>query len=131
MIDQDKPENRVAAIIIACAIEVHRTLGGPGLLERIYEEALMLELIRRGLRVERQRPVPVVYKGTTLDAPLVLDMVVEDLVVVENKATTVHNDIFESQLLTYLRVTGLRLGLLINFGERRVADGIHRVVNGL
>ena len=58
-------------------------------------------------------------------------MVVEDLVVVENKATTVHNDIFESQLLTYLRVTGLRLGLLINFGERRVADGIHRVVNGL
>jgi len=131
MIDQEKPENRIAAIIIACAIEVHRTLGGPGLLERIYEEALMLELIRRGLRVERQEHVPVVYKGTALGAPLVLDMVVENLVVVENKATTMHNDIFESQLLTYLRVSGLRLGLLVNFGEKRVADGVHRVVNGL
>ena len=131
MIDQNLPENRIAAIIIACAIEAHRTLGGPGLLERIYEEALMLELVRRGLRVERQKHVPVVYKGTTLDAPLVLDMVVEDLVVVENKATTAYNELFQSQLLTYLRVSGLKLGLLVNFGEKRVADGIHRVVNGL
>ena len=131
MIDQEKPENRIAAIIIACAIDVHRTLGGPGLLERVYEETLMLELIRRGLRVERQKPVPVLYKGTTLDCPLVLDMVVEDMVVIENKATTAHNGIFESQLPTYLRVSGLKRGLLVNFGEKRVADGIHRVVNGL
>jgi GxxExxY protein len=91
----------------------------------------MLELVRRGLRVDRQKHVPVLYKGTMLDAPLVLDMVVEDLVVVENKATTSYSELFQSQLLTYLRVSGLKLGLLVNFGEKRVADGIHRVVNSL
>jgi GxxExxY protein len=124
-------ENEVATQIVAAAVEVHRTLGGPGLLEGIYEEALAWELAQRGLRVERQAPVPVLYKGLQLGTPLRLDMLVEELVVVEVKATTAYSALFESQALTYLRLSNLKLALVINFGERRVKDGIHRVVNGL
>ena len=124
-------ENEIAKIIVDAAIEVHRQLGGPGLLEDIYEEALAEELRLRGLRVERQLPVPIVYKGRTLRTPLRLDMKVEGLVLVDNKAVTQWNSIFEAQMLTYLRLTGLKLGLVINFGEQYVKNGIHRVVNGL
>jgi GxxExxY protein len=124
-------ENEISQIIVDAAIEVHRTLGGPGLLEDIYEEALSEELRLRGLRVERQLPVPVVYKGRTLRHPLRLDLRVERLVLVDNKAVVEWNSIFEAQMLTYLRLTGLKLGLVINFGERYVKNGIHRIVNGL
>ena len=124
-------ENEIAKIIVDAAIEVHRELGGPGLLEDIYEEALAEELRLRGLRVERQLPVPVVYKGRTLRTPLRLDMKVEGIVLVDNKAVTAWNSIFEAQMLTYLRLNQLKLGLVINFGERYVKNGIHRVVNGL
>jgi GxxExxY protein len=124
-------ENEISKHIVECAIEVHRTLGGPGLLEDVYEEALAWELTQRGLRVERQVITPIVYKGRTLGTPLRLDMLVEGLVIVENKATTAYNSIFESQALTYLRLRNLKLALVINFGERYVKDGIHRVVNGL
>ena len=124
-------ENEIAKIIVDAAIEVHRQLGGPGLLEDIYEEALAEELRLRGLRVERQLPVPVVYKGRTLRTPLRLDMKVEGLVLVDNKAVIQWNSIYEAQMLTYLRLTGLRLGLVINFGEQYVKNGIHRVANGL
>ena len=124
-------ENEISKHIVECAIEVHRTLGGPGLLEDIYEEALAWELMQRGLRVERQVITPIVYKGRTLGTPLRLDMLVEGLVIVENKAITAYNSIFESQALTYLRLRNLKLALVINFGERYVKDGIHRVVNGL
>ena len=127
----EKRENHIAGIIVECAIEVHRTLGGPGLLESVYEEALEWELNHRGIQVQRQVTLPVVYKGTTLRGPLMIDMVVENLVIVENKATTHYNEIFECQTLTYLRLTGMKLGLVINFGERLVKDGIHRVVNNL
>jgi GxxExxY protein len=124
-------ENQISAIILDAAIEVHRTLGGPGLLESVYQEALAYELSKRGLSVEREKIVPIVYKGQTLANPLRLDLLVDGLVIVETKATSQYNDIFEAQLLTYLRLTGLKLGLVINFGEKKVKDGLHRVVNGL
>lgn len=118
-------------MVYECAIEAHRTLGGPGLLEGVYEEALAWELEKRGLRVQRQVQVPVVYKGQSLGTPMRLDLLVEGIVVVECKATTEYNAVFEAQVLTYLRMAGLKLGLAINFGEKFVKDGIHRVVNGL
>jgi GxxExxY protein len=124
-------ENEISRIIVSAAIEVHRELGGPGLLEDVYEEALEEELKLRGLRVERQLPVRIVYKGRTLRKPLRLDMKVENLVLVDNKAVTEWNPVFEAQMLTYLRLTGLKLGLVINFGERYVKNGIYRIVNGL
>ncbi len=124
-------ENEISRIIVECAIEVHRTLGGPGLLESVYEEALVWELQQRGLSVQRQVSLPISYKGQTLTSPLKIDLIVGGLVIVECKATTQYNDIFKAQLLTYLRLTGLRLGLVVNFGERLVKNGIHRVVNGL
>ena len=124
-------ENEISKVIVDAAIEVHRELGGPGLLESVYEEALVEELTRRGLRVERQLQVPIIYKGKQLASPLRLDLKVNGLVLVDNKAVTDWNPIFEAQMLTYLRLTGLKLGLVINFGERYVKNGIHRVVNGL
>jgi GxxExxY protein len=124
-------ENEISRVIVLSAIEVHRTLGGPGLLESVYEEALVYELALRGLLVERQVEVPIYYKGVLLAHPLRLDIRVEHKVLVECKAQTNYNPITENQLLTYLRLTNLRLGLVINFGERYVRDGIHRVVNDL
>jgi GxxExxY protein len=123
--------NEISKIIVEAAIEVHRTLGGPGLLEGVYEEALVHELELRGLQVRRQLKVPITYKGVRLSSPLRLDLLVNDLVIVDVKAVTQYNSIFEAQVLTYLRLTGKRLGMVINFGEWRVADGIHRVVNNL
>jgi GxxExxY protein len=124
-------ENEISKTILDAAIDVHRTLGGPGLLESVYEEALAWELERRGLNVERQKLVPIEYKGQTLGTPLRLDLLVDDKVIVECKATTDYNPIFEVQILTYLRLTGLKLGLVINFGERLVKNGFRRVVNKL
>jgi len=124
-------ENEISKIIIDGAIEVHRTLGGPGLLESVYEEALTWELVDRSLQVRRQVSLPIRYKGHSLGSPLRIDIIVDDLVLVECKATTRHDEIFESQMLTYLRLSGLKLGLVINFGNKLVKDGIHRVVNGL
>jgi len=124
-------ENDISQIVIQLAIEVHRTLGGPGLLESIYEQALVWELNRKGLRIRQQSEIPVRYKGILLPVPLRLDLIVENIVIVECKATMEHHSIFESQLLTYLRVTGLHLGMLVNFGFPIVSRGISRVVNQL
>ena len=124
-------ENDVSGIIVDRAIEVHRTLGGPGLLESIYEEALAWELLQLNLKVARQDPLPILYKGNRLATPLRMDLVVQDLVIVECKSLAKYHPIFEVQLLTYLRLTGIKLGLVINFGEQFVRNGIHRVVNGL
>ena len=124
-------ENQISKYIIDAAIEVHRTLGGPGLLERVYEQALVWELQRAGLLVERQLTVPIVYKGKTLADPLRLDILVEKKVIVENKATTNYNPIFEVQARTYLRLLNLKLAMVINFGEKYVKDGVHRVINGV
>jgi len=124
-------ENEISEIIVDAAIEVHRTLGGPGLLESVYEEALTWELQHRGLKVDRQVLVPIHYKGRELGNPLRLDLLVESKVIVEVKATTEFNRVYLAQALTYLRLTGLKLALVINFGERYVKNGIHRVVNKL
>lgn len=124
-------EDEISYRIIGAAIEVHRALGGPGLLESVYEEALVWELMDKGLCVERQLEVPIQYKGRRLASPLRVDLLVEKLVIVENKAVVTYNPIFEAQTLTYLRLMNLRLGLVINFGEKFVKRGIHRVVNGL
>jgi len=124
-------EDRVSRVVVDGAIEVHRALGGAGLLESIYEEALVEELLSRGLAVERQKAVPVVYKQKRLSNDLRLDLLIENLVIVECKATATYNPIYEAQALTYLRLLSLKLALVINFGERLVKDGIHRVVNGL
>jgi GxxExxY protein len=122
-------DNQVTAEIVDAAIEVHRTLGGPGLLESVYEEALSFELRLRHLFVERQKEVAIIYKGQHIATPLRLDMLISQRIIVEGKATIAYNNIFESQLLTYLRLTNLKYGLVINFGEKYVKNGIHRVVN--
>ena len=101
------------------------------MLESVYEEALLWELRRFGLSVERQKPVPLVYKGERLSTDLRLDLLVEGKVLVECKASKDDNPLFEAQALTYLRLSGVRLALVINFGKRLVKDGIHRVANGL
>lgn len=129
--DAQYVENVISRLIVKCAIEVHRNLGGPGLLESVYEEALAWELHHQGLNVERQMSLPISYKGQILSSPLRVDMVVAGKVIIECKSVAAYNPIFEAQTLTYLRLTGLKLGLVINFGEKYVSHGIHRVVNGL
>ncbi len=124
-------ENELSKVIIGAAIEVHRELGGAGLLEDVYEEALCHELESRGIGVDRQVTVPIVYKGKRLRKPLTMDVLVDDKVVVETKAVETFNPIVGAQLLTYLRLTSKKRGLVINFGEQRVSNGIHRVVNDL
>lgn len=124
-------ENDLSRVIVECAIEVHRTLGGPGLLESVYEEVLLWELEQRGLRVQRQMSLPIPYKDHILASPLRIDLIVNNSVIVECKATAQHSPLFEAQTLTYLRLTGLKLGMVINFGERLVKDGIRRVANDL
>ena len=124
-------ENEISAQILDAAIAVHNAIGGPGVLESYYEAALACELRIRGLKVETQRPVQVVYKGRTIGEPYRLDMLVEDKVIIECKATEKNNPIFASQVLTYLRLTNLRLGIVINFGQKRIKDGWTRVANNL
>ncbi len=124
-------ENELSRIIYESSIEAHRTLGGPGLLESVYEEALAWKLQQAGIKVGRQIAVPIQYKNNTLATPLKLDLLVGDKVIVECKAAHQIHEVYKAQLLTYLRLTGLKLGLLINFGSVRVKDGISRVVKGL
>ena len=124
-------ENEITGKVVDAAIEVHRTLGGPGLLESVYEEALAYELRHRGLTVERQKAVPITYKGKRLATDLRVDLIVGRRVVVECKAASQYHPVFDAQALTYLRLLDLRVAMVINFGEELVKDGIHRVVNRL
>jgi GxxExxY protein len=124
-------ENDLSHVIIGAAIEVHRELGGPGLLESLYEEALKFELESQGLKAERQIEVPIFYKGNQLSKVFRIDLLVNDLVLVECKATEEDHDIYRSQCLTYLKLTDKRLGLVINFGQKLLKNGVHRVVNQL
>jgi GxxExxY protein len=115
--------------IISAAIEVHRLLGGPGLLEGVYESALCHELFLRGVESKRQLPIPVLYKGAPVRDPFFLDILVENQVIIEVKASGKDFPYYQIQLYTHLRLSGLKLGLLINFGKENVRDGISRVVN--
>ncbi|MGI6079188.1 MAG: GxxExxY protein [Lentisphaerae bacterium] len=117
--------NRITEQVIGAAIEVHRALG-PGLLESAYEECLCRELSLREIPFERQRPLPVEYKGTRLDCGYRLDLLVMGTVVVEIKAVEAIEPIHEAQLLTYLKLGGWKLGLLINFNVPVLKDGIRR-----
>ena len=121
--------NKVTEAIIGAAIEVHRTLG-PGLLESTYEECLCHELRLRGIPFERQRPLPVTYKGLDLECGYRLDLLVHDAVVVEIKAVEALQPIHEAQLLTYLKLGGWTVGLLINFNVPFLKNGIRRRVLG-
>ncbi|MBN1475603.1 GxxExxY protein [Candidatus Sumerlaeota bacterium] len=120
--------NDITEAIIGAAIRVHRALG-PGLLESAYEACLAHELIKAGLKVERQLSVPVIYDGVTIDCGFRADLVVQDQVVVELKAKEQINPVDLVQLLSYLRLMNLEVGLLINFHEKMLRDGIRRVVN--
>lgn len=124
-------ENDLSGRVVDAAIEVHRTLGGPGLLESVYEEALAYELGLIGLNVERQKEIPVFYKGAHLNTRFRLDLLVENKVIVECKATREDHQVFAVQALTYLRLLDLKLALVINFGKPLLKDGIHRIVNDL
>lgn len=123
-----KRSDELSNLIIGGAIEVHRVLG-PGLLESAYEECLCQELSLKGISFERQKPLPVIYKGIHLDCGYRLDILVEKLVILELKAVEKIEPIHEAQLLTYLKLSGLWPGLLINFNVSVLRDGIKRVVN--
>ena len=122
--------NELSSKIIGAAIEVHKILG-PGLLESTYEECLYHELTLQGLSFEKQKPLPVKYKGNLLDCGYRLDIVVENEIVVELKSCEKIEPIHKAQLLTYLKLSGLQLGLLLNFNSPVMRDGIIRLVNKL
>jgi GxxExxY protein len=125
-IPSDMPENTITERIIKCAIAVHREIG-PGLLESVYEEALDIECKIEGLHVSRQFKVPVLYRGQTI-GEYQPDMLINDSVIVEIKSVERFDPVFEAQVLTYLKITRKRVGLLINFNSRLVKDGIKRFI---
>jgi len=123
-------ENAIAREIVQAAFRIHTKLG-PGLLESVYETVLAYELTRRGFRAKRQQPMPVVYEDVRFATGFRVDLMVEDKVIVEVKSVELLAPVHKKQLLTYLRLGDKRLGLLINFNEVLIKDGITRVVNGL
>lgn len=119
--------NKITEIIIGCAIEVHRQLG-PGLLESAYEECLCFELGKAGLKFERQKPVPIIYKEIKLDCGYRMDILVENSVIVELKTVEAFNPVHEAQLLTYMKFADKKIGLLINFYVTILKNGIKRYI---
>ena len=123
-------ENELAKIVVDACYHIHTGLG-PGLLESVYEAVLAKELERRGLQVRRQVSVPIVWEDLSFDEGFRADLIVEDKIIIELKSVEKLVPVHAKQLLTYLRLTKIRLGLLVNFGEALIKDGIKRVVNGL
>ena len=123
-------ENELSRLVIASAMKVHSALG-PGLLESAYEACLQHELIKSGLRVERQKPIPLIYETVKLECGYRLDLLVDSKLIIEVKAVEALAEIHFAQVLTYLRLSGLRLALLLNFNLAHMKDGIRRVVNNL
>lgn len=121
-------ENDITYEIRGAIYDVYKALG-PGLLESVYEEALVFELEQRGLKVERQKQVPIVYKGNVLKSELRLDLLVEDKVIVELKSVEEMKKVFSKQLLTYLRLLGKKLGILVNFNTENILKSIYRIIN--
>ena len=121
-------ENDITYEIRGAIYDVYKALG-PGLLESVYEEALVFELEQRGLSVERQKQVPIVYKGNVLKTELRLDLLVEDKVIVELKSVEEMKKVFNKQLLTYLRLLNKKVGLLVNFNTENILQSIYRVIN--
>lgn len=121
--------NKITEGIIGAAIEVHRNLG-PGLLESAYQAALAYELSQRGYKVEQQKPLPMLYKEIKLDAGYRLDFLINDKVVLEIKSSDKIIPIHDAQILSYLRLSGCKVGLLINFNVKLLKNGVKRFVNG-
>ena len=124
--DQPAQKDPLTRRTIACAIEVHKKLG-PGLLEKLYKEAMMIELELNGLKVQKNVQTPVEYKGKPI-GDYYIDLLVEDSVILELKSGERHDPVFESQILSYMRLTGKKVSLLINFNSKMVKDGIKRFV---
>jgi len=123
-------ENEISKIIVNTCYDIHAELG-PGLFESVYEEILYFELTNRGLKVERQKAIPVIWKTRKMELGFRADLIVEDKVVIELKSVEAVAPVHKKQLLTYLKLTKLKLGLLINFNENLIKDGITRIVNNL
>jgi len=121
-------EDEISKVVIGCAITVHRELG-PGLLESTYEACLEYELKENGLEVQRQLLLPVNYKGKLIDAGYRIDLLVNERVILELKAVEEMTKVHEAQLITYLKLSGMKLGLLINFNEAYLKNGIKRLIN--
>jgi GxxExxY protein len=122
-------ENQLAEQIIGCAIEVHRALG-PGLLESAYQECLYYKLQKEGIRVEKEKPMPLIFEEVKLDCGYRIDLLVENKIVVELKSVEALNDVHLAQTLTYMKLGEYKLGLLINFNVKILKQGIKRVING-
>ena len=122
-------ENEITEKIIGCAIKVHSNLG-PGLLESVYKECLFYELIKSGLVVEKEKPLPLIYKEIKMECGYRIDLLVENSVVIEIKSVDAINDIHVAQVLTYLKLSKCRIGLLINFNVVKLKDGIKRLIHG-
>jgi GxxExxY protein len=123
-------ENELSKIIVNACFQIHTELG-PGLFESVYEECLYYELIQQGLLVERQKELPVIYKEIKMEIGFRTDLIVERKVLIEIKSLEGIAPVHHKQVITYLRLTGLKLGLLINFNEALIKNGIQRIVNGL
>ena len=123
-------ENELSRIIFNCALKVHQALG-PGLLESAYEECLFYELKKTGLGIQKQKPLPLIYEEVKLDIGYRIDIMVENKLIIEIKSVEALNDIHFAQLLTYLKLTDCKLGLLVNFNVLLIKNGIKRVVNNL
>jgi GxxExxY protein len=123
-------ENDVAKTTVDVAYHIHRQLG-PGLLDSVYHAIMLYELEKRGPRVLSKEPVPIVWEGVRIEKGLEADLIVDDVVIVELKSVEKLARVYTKQLLTYLKLTNCRLGLLINFGAEYIGEGITRVVNGL
>ena len=122
-------ENELSKIVFDCALKVHRNLGS-GLLESAYEECLFYELKKHGLRVEKQKPLPLIYEEVKLEVGYRVDILVENKLVIEVKSVEALNDVHLAQVLTYLKLSNCKLGLLINFNVTLIKNGIKRVING-
>lgn len=123
-------ENELSRVVFECALKVHQTLG-PGLLESAYEECLFYELKKLNLIIEKQKPLPLIYEEVKLEIGYRLDIIIENKLILEIKSVDALNEIHFAQLLTYLKLTNCRLGLLINFNVNLIKNGIRRVVNNL
>ncbi|MEM7699123.1 MAG: GxxExxY protein [Verrucomicrobiota bacterium] len=123
-------ENEISKIIVNTSIGLHRKLG-PGLLESVYQRILAYELRKTGLRVETEAPVPIQWDGNIVDESFRADMIIEDVVLLELKSVEKLNAIHKKQVLTYLKLANIRLGILLNFGAELMKEGIQRVANGL
>ena len=123
-------ENEISRIVVDISYKIHTKLG-PGLLESVYEAILYHELTKRDLNVDRQKPLPVIWDEVFLDIGFRADLIIEDKVIIEIKSVEQIANVHPKQLLTYLKVTGMKLGLLINFNESLIKKGISRIVNNL